>query len=244
MAASNKTPSTNTFGEFLNSLNTLNSLFGDRNQTFSQQPAADSLQSSAQAATNAIAEQRNLQGLAARDTAGLTAQSQQQRAGIDLNQARELKNMSASSGGSTSQGAGSFFNGQRILATTGQNLGLDQKGQNLWNFQRDQALQSTSMFGRANADVDIYRNNAIANNQTQNARIMADVNRYNQQLLNNQQFSQQSQLLNKQLAAQQALQSAQLGTQERVAQIAAQGNILGSLFGSVGVGSPSARYWN
>lgn len=233
----------NSFGDFFDGLKSLSSLFGADKQSFSKEPAIDNLYTQQQFASNSAAEQSNLASVAQRNSAALAQQnSQSQRQGA-AEQARAMRDALGSSSASSSQGAGAFASPYATDAY-GRDRGIDNRALGRWTAQRDQALQSTDLFGRANANTDIYRANAIADNQALNQRLLSETDRYNQQILGQQQFSQQRQLTSQQLAAQQAMQKAQLASQERTAQTAAQASILSSLFGSISSGNPNYRYWN
>lgn len=73
--------------------------------------------------------------------------------------------------------------------------------------------------------------------------VTADRDRYNQQLINEQQNAQQSNLARITTGAQ--TEAARIAAQAQLgaATLGAQGNILSSLFGSVSSGSPNYRYW-
>lgn len=83
---------------------------------------------------------------------------------------------------------------------------------------------------------------ASQNNQRQLQQ--ADRDRYNQSMLSSQGYSQQTALADKQNKSARELAQIEASARLGAAGLQAQGNILSSLFGSVGSGSPNYRYWN
>lgn len=230
----NSNAGANLFGDFF--AEQLLSLFSpqtrEQSQQFSSQPASNNIQSSEQAATNAARQQLNLTGEAARNTAALNeqiAQSSSQRA---IQQARELKNLQSSGSSSESFGLGA-------APPTGYSM----------DYLGNQRMNPGAI---ANWQ---FRQGIVLNDQVRQAQKMQDIQTNAQKELTNNNFRNQVDLFNRQsiidaqnkandFIRQRDLVNAQLAGQQKVASIAAQGNILGSLFGSVGAGSPNYRYWN
>jgi len=79
--------------------------------------------------------------------------------------------------------------------------------------------------------------------QTANQRQQAGFQDYYSGLQQNRDFQNQSRLQGAQLEAQKQVAGIQAGAQLGSAGLNAASNVLGSLFGSVGVGSPNGRYW-
>lgn len=227
------------FGDFVNGLKSLSSLFGSDKQSFSNQPAIDNLYTQQQFGSNAAAETANLAALGQRGSSALSNQSADTASQRRVNEAQAMKNALGSSGSSTYMGAGAFSSPFRTDEYL-RDRGFDAQAAGRFDFQRNQALQSTELFGRANANVDAYRQQQIneANLAMQRGLTNLDIDRMNRQ------SSIQSQSDANNFLRQRELSAQQIEGQKAIASMQAQGNILSSLFGSVSSGSPNYRYWN
>jgi hypothetical protein len=216
----------------------LNSLFGSQSrqdsQNFSMAPAVQNQIAANTAATQSGLSSLGLQKEAASFGSGLSAQAYQQRKNADLsflNETQKLQNQQRG-GGAVIQGPGAFSGQDYKTNFYGQSF-FDPQSAGQWRDQRTQALQSTAMFGRVNTEIERQRAQNLASIQLKQSIAQGENDRYNQQLASAQNFQQQAKL-----------QGTQLATQKAIAQTQAQSNILSSLFGSVGAGSPNYRYWS
>lgn len=145
-------------------------------------------------------------------------------------------------GGSEYQGKGAFSpqagNG---LSMTGVNrFAAQQEADQRFQNQQNQALQSTALFGRAEAEGNIYQAQRLADiaNQSANQNQNRAIDLMNRQNSLNTQNSANDYL---RLAQQNAQDRA---SRERIAAQQAQSAIYSSLLGSVGVGGSNYRYWS
>jgi hypothetical protein len=234
------TPNTSQFGDLIQGLQQLSSLFGgqsrEQSQQFSTGQVGDQAIAANSAATQAGLNTLGLQKDAAGYGAALNRDAYQNKSGTDLNQALQMKNLNAPASASSSsmQGAGASNSPYTPASLYGGPLVYDAQADKRWQSDRNQALQSTAMFGQVQSNVDVSKAKKMAAIDIAKNAALSDRDRYNQALLSQQQATQQ---LN--------AQSGQLAAQKEIAATQAQGNIISSLFGSVGIGANQNRkYWN
>lgn len=101
------------------------------------------------------------------------------------------------------------------------------------------------IFGRSMADV---ANNRDADNRQRSLfeqqLVSQDRGRQNQQMADAANYQSQQQLVNANNANAQRIAQIQGNAAVTAAGISAQGSVLGSLFGSIGSGSPNYKYWS
>lgn len=225
---------TNMFGseDLKSAFRVLTSLFGDKqtreqSQQFSTSQVDDQNTASNTAATQAGLSNLNLQKDAANFGAGLGTQSYQSKLNADYNQAVKAKSLNQSAGSSSE----SF--GLGAAAPSG--YGINVYG------------QPTAFNASAVADWK-DRQAGVLNDQISQAQRMSDIDLQKQDYLNiglmNRQASIDAQNRANDFIRQKALDAQARASQERIASTQAQGNILGSLFGSVSAGSQNYRYWS
>lgn len=217
-------------------LSALKSLFGDQqtreeSQQFSNKSASENIALQQAAATQAGLTDLRLQQEAARSGAALGQQSYQDRLQSDFNQASKLKNLGASSAGSSASafGKGAVAPGGYSTNAWGQRGLYNASEVADWNLRQASSIKSIKDASEAEAAGDVKR--AMGQSQAQQqllaAQLRADLAKSGQEQ-----------------AFQGTQSAAQRASAERIAGTQAQASILGSLFGAVGAGSPNYRYWS